>query len=78
MASISDICYTHGMIDGGKSEKRGRGRPAMGVRSVMVRLPEDTIAEIDAVAGVGRRAEWIRRTVDSALRRDKIISDIAK
>jgi predicted transcriptional regulator len=45
------------------------GRPKMGVKATTVRLPDDVMARIDAVAGANRRAEFIREAVDRELKR---------
>lgn len=45
------------------------GRPRMDVKPMLVRLPEGAAERIDAIAGTGRRAEFIRDAVEHELRR---------
>lgn len=47
-----------------------RGRPALSegdTQIIMVRFPAWLVKELDAVAGAGRRAEFIRGAVEAAL-----------
>jgi len=49
------------------------GRPPMQVRPTVVRLAEDALARIDAIAGPNKRAEFIREAVERELkRREKV------
>lgn len=50
------------------SSKR-RGRPQLGVKPTLVRLPEGVPERIDALEGKNRRAEFIRDAVVSELER---------
>lgn len=45
------------------------GRPALGVKPTLVRLPEGVAERIDAVAGPNRRAQFIREAVEAELER---------
>ncbi len=45
------------------------GRPSLGVTPTVVRLSPEMLARIDAVAGPGRRAEFIRAAVERELER---------
>jgi Arc/MetJ-type ribon-helix-helix transcriptional regulator len=48
------------------------GRPSLKVTPVLVRLPADVPARIDALVGKQRRAEFIREAVERELaRREK-------
>lgn len=49
--------------------KRGVGRPGTTPEKMMVRFPAGAFARIDAVAGRGHRAEFIRDAVDQELQR---------
>ena len=49
-------------------KKRGKGRPSLGdTIMVPIRLPAAMIAEIDAVAGPGKRSEFIREAITREL-----------
>lgn len=49
------------------------GRPPMQVRPTVVRLTEDALERIDALAGPHKRAEFIREAVERELkRREKV------
>lgn len=52
------------------------GRPALGMKATQVRLPQDTLHRIDAVAGQYGRAGFIRQAVDAELAKRE--SDTAK
>ena len=45
------------------------GRPSLNVKPTLVRLPEEVAERIDAIAGKGKRAEFIREAIDRELRR---------
>jgi predicted DNA-binding protein len=45
------------------------GRPPLGVKPVLVRLPDGMAERIDALAGKNRRAEFIREAVEKELKR---------
>ena len=45
------------------------GRPPMQVRPTVVRLTEDALERIDAIAGPNKRAEFIREAVERELKR---------
>ncbi|WP_441235689.1 hypothetical protein [Bradyrhizobium sp. 930_D9_N1_4] len=45
------------------------GRPPMQVRPTLVRLTEDALDRIDAIAGPNKRAEFIREAVERELKR---------
>jgi predicted DNA-binding protein len=48
------------------------GRPKLGVKPTLVRLPDGVAERIDALAGPNRRAEFIREAVERELiRREK-------
>jgi hypothetical protein len=51
-------------------EKReGPGRPEMDVKPTLVRLGSGQAERIDAVAGAGKRAEFIREALERELKR---------
>lgn len=55
-----------------RGEARGRsavGRPKMDVKPMLVRLPEGVTEQIDAIAGPGKRAEFIRDAVEREIKR---------
>lgn len=45
------------------------GRPQLGVKPTLVRLPDGVAERIDALAGPGRRAAFIREAVELELER---------
>lgn len=45
------------------------GRPKMDVKATLVRLPEGMAEQIDALAGPGKRAEFIREAVEREIKR---------
>lgn len=45
------------------------GRPSLGVKFTAIRLSPDVLAQIDALAGKGRRSEFIREAVERELER---------
>ncbi|WP_143004924.1 hypothetical protein [Novosphingobium aromaticivorans] len=45
------------------------GRPPLGVVATVVRLSPDLLARIDALAGPGKRADFIRKAVEAELAR---------
>ena len=45
------------------------GRPKLDVKPMLVRLPEGMAERIDAIAGAGRRAEFIREALERELAR---------
>lgn len=45
------------------------GRPSLGVKFTAIRLSPDVLARIDALAGVGKRSEFIREAVERELER---------
>ena len=45
------------------------GRPPLGVVATVIRLPPDLLARIDALAGLGKRADFIRKAVEAELAR---------
>jgi hypothetical protein len=45
------------------------GRPPMGVKPTLVRLPDGTAERIDALVGPNKRAEFIREAVERELKR---------
>jgi hypothetical protein len=45
------------------------GRPALGVKPTLVRLPNGMAERIDALVGPNRRAEFIREAVEKELKR---------
>lgn len=48
------------------------GRPPLGIKTTTVRLPEQVMARIEAVAGKNRMAQFIREAVEAELlRREK-------
>jgi metal-responsive CopG/Arc/MetJ family transcriptional regulator len=48
------------------------GRPPLKVKPILVRLPEGMPERIDALVGKNKRAEFIRRAVETELdRREK-------
>lgn len=63
MSSIDDFAISD-------SRKR-MGRPPLGIVTTTVRLSKETLAKIDAIAGPNRRAEFIRKAVEEALKRAK-------
>ena len=50
-------------------EPTRRGRPSLGVKPTLVRLPDGVPERIDAVAGKNRRAEFIREATVTELER---------
>lgn len=48
------------------------GRPSLGVKATLVRLPEGVPERIDAIAGPNKRAEFIRQAVEKELRRREV------
>jgi len=50
---------------------RRMGRPPLGVKPTTVRLPLDTIARIEAVAGPNKVAAFIREAVENELKRQE-------
>lgn len=55
---------------------RRMGRPALNVKPILVRLPDDVPDRIDALVGKNRRAEFIREAVERELkRREKAAKD---
>ncbi len=59
------------MTDGGGETPKPRrgGRPLLGVKPTLVRLPEGVPERIDVVAGKHRRAEFIREATVAELER---------
>jgi predicted DNA-binding protein len=45
------------------------GRPPLGVKFTAIRLPPEMLERIDALAGKGRRSEFIREAVQEKLDR---------
>lgn len=45
------------------------GRPSLGVKATLVRLPEGMPERIDALVGLNKRAEFIREAVEKELKR---------
>lgn len=45
------------------------GRPPLGVKAMLVRLPDGVAEQIDAIAGPNRRAQFIREAVEAELKR---------
>ena len=45
------------------------GRPSLGVKFTAIRLSPEVLARIDALAGVGKRSEFIREAVERELER---------
>ncbi|MGE8135688.1 hypothetical protein ACQKO5_18945 [Novosphingobium subterraneum] len=45
------------------------GRPPLGVVTTVVRLSPEMLARIDALAGPGKRADFIRKAVEAELAR---------
>lgn len=58
-------------VDEGRGKKVARrmGRPALGIKATQVRLSEAIMAQIDAMAGPGKRAQFIREAVENELAR---------
>jgi hypothetical protein len=65
--SIIDIAFRRDSLK--KVEERGPGRPEMGVKPTVVRLPAGVPERIDAVAGPNKRAEFIREAVEKELKK---------
>ncbi len=55
------------------SVSQGRmGRPPLGIVATVIRLPPELLTRIDALAGPGKRADFIRKAVEAELtRREK-------
>lgn len=49
--------------------KSRMGRPPLNVKPMVVRLPEGVPERIDAVAGENKRAEFIRKAVETELKK---------
>lgn len=47
------------------------GRPPLGVRPLTVRLSDDVLARIEAIAGKNRTAQFIREAVEEKLAREE-------
>jgi metal-responsive CopG/Arc/MetJ family transcriptional regulator len=47
------------------------GRPPLNVKPILVRLPEDMPARIDALVGKNKRAAFIREAIENELSRRK-------
>ena len=45
------------------------GRPPLGIVATVIRLPPELLARIDALAGPGKRADFIRKAVEVELQR---------
>lgn len=45
------------------------GRPKMDVKPTIVRLPEGVAEQIDAIAGKGNRADFIRQAIEREIKR---------
>lgn len=61
MPPLENICVTD---SGGRM-----GRPSLGVKFTAIRLSPEVLARIDALAGVGKRSEFIREAVERELKR---------
>jgi hypothetical protein len=49
-------------------KKRGPGRPSLGkTRAIVINLPGDLLARVDAIAGPGQRSAIIRAAIERAL-----------
>jgi len=48
------------------------GRPPLKAKtatvSVIIRLPEDVLARVDALAGPNKRGEWVREAIEKRLK----------
>jgi hypothetical protein len=49
---------------------RRMGRPSLGITPTVVRLSPDVLTRIDALAGPGRRADFIRKAIAEKLERE--------
>ncbi|MCC4252782.1 hypothetical protein LL251_10195 [Sphingobium naphthae] len=68
--SITDICYlTSDCIGGSARYDNSMGRPPLGVKTTVVRLPEGLAERIDALLGPNRRAVFIREVVEREVER---------
>lgn len=45
------------------------GRPPLNVKPILVRLPDDVPARIDKLVGPNKRAEFIRKAVETELKK---------
>lgn len=52
------------------------GRPPLKAKvkteAVLIRLPADALAELDALAGPNKRAEFIREAIDREIKRRRV------
>jgi hypothetical protein len=65
--SISDIAISETKLK--KVAKKKRGRPEMDVKPTVIRLAKGQPARIEAAAGSGKMAEFIRAAVEAELKR---------
>lgn len=63
MPPLANICVT--------DSARQMGRPSLGVKFTAIRLAPEVLAQIDALAGKGKRSEFIREAVEAELKRRK-------
>lgn len=61
MPTVENICVT--------DTAARMGRPSLGVKFTAIRLSPEVLARIDALAGKGRRSEFIREAVERELER---------
>lgn len=54
------------------------GRPPLGVKYTAIRLSPEVLARIDALAGVGKRSEFIRTAVQEKLDREAVERELAR
>ncbi|MBO4228038.1 ribbon-helix-helix domain-containing protein [Bradyrhizobium neotropicale] len=69
--SISDIAISERKLKKVSEKRSGPGRPEMNVTPTLVRLPAGVAERIDKIAGKGRRAEFIRDSVEKELKRQE-------
>jgi len=55
-----------------EQKKRGRGRPKVG-REILVAIPDEMLAALDAVAGKGKRGEFIREAIAREIERRRVV-----
>lgn len=53
----------------GEKAKSGAGRPSLGVKPTLVRLPVEAVERIEALVGKNQMAAFIREAVDRELKR---------
>lgn len=63
MPPLENICVT--------DNAPRMGRPSLGVKFTAIRLSPEVLAQIDALAGKGKRSEFIREAVEAELKRRK-------